>query len=121
MDSGHGEGPEIIRTGFRMQPAKALCAKGGKSRGLCMRERASLREFSVSFVLLQAFPLFLLAAFAVIAGTKLGVIGINKGLAIMLVLLAGFYTIMPKLISRVFDGIIALREARISSRQRGVL
>lgn len=104
-------------------PAKAILRRTEtREAGITPVERASLKKFSFSLVLLQFFPAFLFAVFVLIAGVKLGYFSLQKGLIGLLAFLIAFYFLMPRIAKRVFDGIIALRNTKLAlkNRARGV-
>lgn len=93
-------------------PAKAILKKGEGFSGLAANERASLRKFSIAYVLLQALPFFLIALIAIAAGTRHGYLSAQTGLLLLLGSLVAFYVLMHGMSQKVIDGIMALRSTR---------
>ncbi|PIN84711.1 MAG: hypothetical protein COV47_05985 [Candidatus Diapherotrites archaeon CG11_big_fil_rev_8_21_14_0_20_37_9] len=59
--------------------------------------RTGLKKFSYAFVLLFAFPFFLMAIFLVVLGTRLGSITMTQGLVVLLGLLLMIFVSLHKM------------------------
>ena len=102
-----------------LPPDYDAAPKKTKAGGLSIEERLSLRKFSVSFVILQAFPVFLLVVFVAIAAVKFGAVSLNQGLGLVLAGLVAFHLLMPKMAKRVSQGIMALRGTALARKAAG--
>lgn len=73
---------------------------------------ASLRVFSVGFVLLTLAPFYLVLVFLLMGGVKFGFLSLNKGLAVLLAALALTYFALPRMAKKIEDGAIAFKKRK---------